>query len=103
VTRRNGGEADAGRYLLGWVQAAGFDDIVATGSTWTFANPEDRAWWGGLWSDRVRLSAFGRQALEYGLADADELDAIADAWLHWADQPDGFFLVPHGEVLAHAP
>jgi ubiquinone/menaquinone biosynthesis C-methylase UbiE len=40
VTRRNGGEADAGRYLLGWVQRAGFRDAVATSSTWTFATPQ---------------------------------------------------------------
>ena len=103
VTRRNGAEADAGRHLLGWVQTAGFTDATASSSTWTFADPESRAWWGGLWADRVRLSAFADQALEYGLADRTELDSLADAWRQWAEKPDGFFAVLHGEVLARRP
>jgi SAM-dependent methyltransferase len=103
VTRRNGAEPDAGRHLLGWVQTAGFADASASSSTWTFADPESRAWWGGLWADRVRLSAFADQALEYGLADRYELDSLADAWRQWAEKPDGFFAVLHGEVLARRP
>ena len=67
VTSRNGAEADAGRYLLGWVQAAGFAEVRATSSTWTFADPESRSWWGGLWAERSELSAFAEQAVEYGL------------------------------------
>jgi SAM-dependent methyltransferase len=100
ITRRNGAEADAGRHLLGWVQRAGFTDATASSSTWTFADPESRAWWGGLWADRVRFSSFADQALEYELSDRDELDSLADAWRQWADKPDGFFAVLHGEVLA---
>jgi ubiquinone/menaquinone biosynthesis C-methylase UbiE len=100
VTSHNGAEADAGRYLLGWVQEAGFRDWRATSSTWTFADPESRAWWGDLWSDRVRLSSFADQAIAYGLSDGDELAGIAEAWRTWAARPDGFFVVMHGEVLA---
>lgn len=100
VTEHNGAEADAGRFLLGWVRSAGFDDATASSSTWTFADPDSRAWWGGLWADRVRLSAFADQAVAYGLSDLDELSLIADAWRRWADRPDGFFAVLHGEVLA---
>ena len=100
VTARNRAAADAGRFLRGWVQTAGFTDVRASSSTWTFADPEDRAWWGGLWADRVRLSAFAEQAVAYGLTDATELGAISEAWLRWADAPDGFFAVLHVEVLA---
>ena len=103
VTRRNGAEADAGRHLLGWVQMAGFTDAVASSSTWTFADPDSRAWWGGSWADRVRLSSFAEQAVEYGLSNRDELDSLADAWREWAEKPDGFFAVLHGEVLARRP
>jgi ubiquinone/menaquinone biosynthesis C-methylase UbiE len=103
VTARNGAEADAGSYLLGWVQAAGFTDIKASSSTWTFADPDSRAWWGGLWADRVRLSAFADQAVDYGLSGRNELASIADAWQRWASHPDGFFAVLHGEVLSHRP
>jgi SAM-dependent methyltransferase len=100
VTRHNGAEADAGRHLLGWAHAAGFSEVVATSSTWTFADAERRKWWGELWADRVRLSAFADQALAYGLSNRAELEDIAQAWLRWAASPDGFFAVVHGEVLA---
>ena len=103
VTARNGAEADAGRFLPGRVRAAGFTEVRASSSTWTFADDESRAWWGGLWADRVLLSAFAEQAIEYGLAGRDELEAIAAAWRRWAEQPDGFFAVLHVEVLARRP
>jgi ubiquinone/menaquinone biosynthesis C-methylase UbiE len=100
VTARNGGEANAGRYLLGWVRAAGFTDIRVSTSSWTFADDDSRAWWGGLWSDRVELSSFAEQAVAYGLADREELAVIAEAWRNWSTRPDGFFATMHGEVLA---
>jgi SAM-dependent methyltransferase len=100
VTRRNGGEADAGRHLAAWVRAAGFTDVVVSSSTWTFADPGARAWWGSLWADRVELSALATHAIEHGLSDAAELGAIADAWRRWAADDDGVFVVPHVEVLA---
>jgi ubiquinone/menaquinone biosynthesis C-methylase UbiE len=103
LTRRNGAEADAGRYLLGWVQAAGFEDVEAGSSTWTFADPEARAWWCGLWADRVVASAFATQAVAAGLATTAELEALSAAWRAWADHADGWFVVLHGEVLARAP
>jgi ubiquinone/menaquinone biosynthesis C-methylase UbiE len=100
VTQRNGAQADAGRYLLGWVQRAGFSDSRCTSSTWTFADDETRAWWGGSWADRVRYSAFAKQAIDYGLSDAAELDAIAEAFMRWSSAADGVFVVVHGEVIA---
>ncbi|MGZ6952837.1 MAG: methyltransferase domain-containing protein [Acidimicrobiia bacterium] len=100
LTRRNGAEADAGRYLLAWAHAAGFGDVTATSSTWTFADPESRAWWGGLWSDRVTESSFATQAVEYELSDRDELTTIAAAWRRWAESPDAWYAVLHGEILA---
>jgi ubiquinone/menaquinone biosynthesis C-methylase UbiE len=100
VTRRNGAEPDAGRHLLGWAHAAGFTDVRASGSTWTFADAAARDWWGGLWADRCVDSSFAHQAIEYGIADAGELASLAEGWRAWAREPDGFFLVPHGEILA---
>lgn len=103
LTRRNAAEADAGRYLHRWVKEAGFADLVVSSSTWTFQAPDDRAWWGGLWADRVRGSEYARQALEYGLTTRTELDDIADAFRAWAADDDALFVVLHGEVLARAP
>jgi ubiquinone/menaquinone biosynthesis C-methylase UbiE len=99
ITARNRAEADAGRYLLGWALRAGFTDVEAGSSTWTFADEASRAWWGGLWADRILRSAFADQAMEYGLSTADELAELAAAWREWARKPDGWFAVVHGEVL----
>jgi ubiquinone/menaquinone biosynthesis C-methylase UbiE len=101
LTRRNHAEADAGRYLHVWVREAGFKERQVSSSNWTFQTDEERAWWGDLWADRVRHSEFARQALEYGLADQDDLDAIAAVFHRWRDDPDGLFIVVHGEVIAH--
>jgi SAM-dependent methyltransferase len=102
VARRNGGEPDAGRFLKGWALAAGFTDVRASSSTWTFADPETCRWWGELWADRTELSAFGDQAVAYGLATRTELTEIAAGWREWYARPDAYFMVPHGEVLARA-
>jgi SAM-dependent methyltransferase len=99
VARANGGEPDAGRFLLAWAHAAGFADVEAGASAWCFATPEDRAWWGGLWADRMTESAVGDRAVELGLVDRAGLAELADAWRAWAAHPDGWFAVLHGEVL----
>jgi SAM-dependent methyltransferase len=100
LTRRNDAEADAGRFLLSWAQHAGFTDVTFTSSTWTWADPETREWWGGLWADRVLESSFATQTVEYGLSTRDELEAIAAAWRSWAQHDDATYIVPHGEIVA---
>lgn len=101
VTQHNQAESNAGRYLLAWARAAGFDDIEYTSSTWTVAGPDDRAWWGGLWAERVTSSAFADQAVGYGLATPADLADLADGFRAWAAAPDALWVLPHGEILAH--
>lgn len=103
ITQRNGAQADAGRWLPTWVAAAGFGDVQTSSSTWTFATPEDRKWWGIMWADRIRASSYGEQAVEYGLSDDGELAELAAAFEEWTDEPAGVFIVVHVEVLARAP
>jgi SAM-dependent methyltransferase len=100
--RANGGEPDAGRRMLGWAQAAGFTDITPTASVWCFATPEDRAWWGGMWADRILQSAMANQALAAGFATQADLERMSAGWQVWADAPDGWLAVLHGEILAVA-
>jgi ubiquinone/menaquinone biosynthesis C-methylase UbiE len=102
VTRSNDGEPSAARHLLAWTHTAGFEDVVSSASTWCFATPEDRAWWGGLWADRITQSSLAQQAVERGLATPDRLVDLAQAWREWAAHPDGWFVVVHGEILARA-
>ena len=100
VCRHNGADADAGRHLLGWAQAAGFTEIQPSSSTWTFADPNSRRWWGELWADRMVSSSLAQQATQYGLSSRDELNSIAGAWRHWLEQNDAFFIVVHAELIA---
>ncbi|MFE7228881.1 class I SAM-dependent methyltransferase [Nocardioides sp. NPDC057577] len=102
AARANRGEPDAGRRLLSWARAAGFTDIEATSSTWCFADPEDRAWWGGMWADRFTDSAVARQLVDSGDATTADLARVAGGWRSWAEAEDGWFSVLHGEILARA-
>ncbi|MEV8225444.1 methyltransferase domain-containing protein [Streptomyces sp. NPDC079167] len=99
VARANGGEPDAGRRLLSWARQAGFTDITPTAAAWCFATPENRAWWSGLWADRTTASVYAKLAVDGGHASAGQLTAIADAWRAWGEEPDAWFMVPHGELL----
>jgi len=99
LVRANGGEADAGRRLLRWANQAGFREVTPSASVWCFATPADRAWWGGMWAERVVASQFADQAVATGLSTRDDLERMSQAWRRWSDEKDGWFLVPNGEIL----
>jgi ubiquinone/menaquinone biosynthesis C-methylase UbiE len=102
IARRNGGEPDAGRRMLAWARAAGFADITATASVWCFATPADRAWWGGMWAERILSSDLARQAIRENDATKDDLQRISTAWRNWAGDDDGWISLLHGEILCRA-
>jgi SAM-dependent methyltransferase len=102
AARANGGEPHAGRMLLAWAHAAGASSVESGSSTWCFATPEDRTWWGDLWADRLTGTALARQLVDEGRATAEELEQLAASWRAWAAHPDGWFSVLHGEVLIRA-
>lgn len=99
VARGNGGEPDAGRRLLSWARAAGLDDVTCSASVWCFATPEDRAWWGGMWAERVLRSEMARQALDRGAATEEDLRRMSEGWREWAAAEDGWLSITHGEIL----
>src|SRR5690606_10744500 len=84
AARVNGGEPDAGRRLLSWARAAGFEEVTASASTWCYATPEEREWWGGMWADRILESALARQLVDSGAASQADLRRISAAWRRWA-------------------
>jgi SAM-dependent methyltransferase len=102
VARANGGEPDAGRRLLSWARQAGFTEVTASASVWCFATPQDRAWWSGLWADRVTSSAFADHALSLGLATRADLERLSEGWREWGAHEDGWFAVVHGEIICRA-
>lgn len=103
AARVNGGEPDAGRRLLSWAHEAGLTDLSAGASVWCFADPVDRHWWGGMWTDRILDSAMARQIVETGMADTAALEEISQGWRRWSQAEDGWFSILHGEILARMP
>jgi ubiquinone/menaquinone biosynthesis C-methylase UbiE len=99
LARANGGEPDAGRRLLSWALEAGFENVESTASNWTFANDEDRAWWGGMWADRILESAMAHQARADGVPEST-LQGISAAWRAWSTTPDAWLSLLHGEIIA---
>jgi ubiquinone/menaquinone biosynthesis C-methylase UbiE len=99
----NGGEPQAGRRLLSWAHEAGLTDVRAGSSTWCFATPEDRQWWGGMWADRIVESALATQLLDSGLATPADLELVRDAWRAFADDDSSWLSLLHGEILVRVP
>lgn len=56
--------------------------------------------WGGMWTDRILTSALARQAVDEPLATQAELADISQAWRDWTADPDGWIVLPHGEIIA---
>jgi SAM-dependent methyltransferase len=99
IARGNGGEPDAGRHLLAWAHAAGLKEVTASSSTWCFATPADRTWWGDMWADRILKSEMAATALRTGAATEQDLRRISDGWRAWAADPDGWMSLLHGELV----
>jgi SAM-dependent methyltransferase len=99
VARGNDAEPDAGRRLKGWALVAGLHVVSSSAAVWCFSAPEDVAWWGDLWAERIVSSSMAEQALERGLASAADLALLAEGWRRWAAADDAWFVVPHGELL----
>lgn len=99
AARKNGGEPNAGRFLLSWALQAGLTDVHSTSTTWCYATKESREWWGGLWADRILQSKMAEQLRDQGMASPEELQEISRAWSAWSTQNDGWFSLLHGEIL----
>ena len=103
VARTNAGEPDAGRFLLAWAHAAGFTDVEAGRVDVVLRHPRGPRLVGralGRPHDRIGGGRAGRR--DRRPQPASEVRAIADAWRGWAAEPDAWFAVLHGEILAHA-
>lgn len=101
VAQNNGAQPDAGRVLRHWALEAGFTEVTSSASAWCYATEAERAWWGGLWADRVQAS-LAPQALSQGVCTQGDLDLISEAFRDWAGNRDAWWAVLHGEILCPA-
>src|SRR5262245_396217 len=103
VARANGAEADAGRFLHGWLLQAGFTELRMSGTTWTFPGYDSVEAWATSWADRTTDSNLATGALEHGIASRAELAAIAQGFREWCLDPAAFFSIGHVEALGRTP
>jgi SAM-dependent methyltransferase len=96
----SGGDPDAGAVLKAWAREAGFTEVTSSATVWCFASQPEREWWGGSWAERVTEPDFLAPAIESGAARLADLHEIGAAWQQWVQDPDGWFGLPHGEILA---
>jgi 2-polyprenyl-3-methyl-5-hydroxy-6-metoxy-1,4-benzoquinol methylase len=92
-----------GRELRSLLQAAGFAQVEAVTTYFSHGTEE-----------RVRTFGLGRAAdcrdewyvggiEEHGLADRDEIDALEQAWVRWAESPDSFAAFAWGRAIGRRP
>ena len=103
VAERNDGEADAGRVVPAWLREAGFERTELTLDTWSYDDRDAIRNWGESWAVRTTDTNLGAHAVLYGIATAEELEAIAEGWRRWAEHPDAFFMFIHVAGLAYKP
>ncbi|WP_114854034.1 class I SAM-dependent methyltransferase [Brachybacterium sp. YJGR34] len=102
AARANGGTPDAGRRLLAWARAAGFAEVTASSSTWTYATEASRAAWAATCGGRLTAGPLAAQLEREGWADAAAREEIAADYRRWAADPDAWFALLHGEIIARA-
>jgi len=100
LARRNGGEANAGRYLRRWLREAGFSETRVTTATVSYTDPTATREWGETYAERTLQSNLADGAVEYGIATRSELEDIAAAWRTWGHDPDALFCFSHTQVVA---
>lgn len=103
VAARNGADPDIGRRLHAVLEDAGFEVDAVSTTPMLFRTREEILNWGDSWAERVVASAFGVQAREYGVATAEELDAIAADWRAWGRTPSPLFLYVNFECVGVKP
>jgi SAM-dependent methyltransferase len=92
-----------GRELRGLLIAAGFTGVEASIRAFSYGTEE-----------RVRMFGLGRAAdcrdewyvdglTSRGLAEQDEIDALEQAWIRWAESPDAFAAFSWGRAVARRP
>jgi SAM-dependent methyltransferase len=92
-----------GRELRGLLTAAGFVEVEANTTYFSYGTEE-----------RVRTFGLGRAAdcrdewytgglAEHALADREEIDALEQAWIRWAESSDSFAAFAWGRAIGRRP
>lgn len=92
-----------GRRLPGIVRQAGFQPTIPTASFDVYGDQEGVHLIADVASSRCHEADYLQSIVGSGLATRERLAEWADAWLAWAEEPDAFFALAHGEVVGWKP
>lgn len=99
IWERAGGYPRLARRLRGLLHEAGFVDVVASASYEAYGDLEALRSVTEVLASRCSEPDFVRQVTAHGLADAESLGALKAALHAWAEQPDAFLAIAHGEAV----
>ncbi|KAI1163945.1 methyltransferase type 11 [Nemania serpens] len=97
----NAGKAMAGGRAREFARRAGFDpeNIVASATPCTYANVDDRNWWGENMASRLEASSDLKKGVELGIVTEEVAAGMPNAWREWAKSDDGFYCAIDGQVI----
>ena len=73
--------------------------ITCSASTWCWATKKEREWWTFGAAERIVEGDLARLAVEGAFATKKDLESIAEGWREWGEDEDGWYMIPHGEVI----
>ena len=102
ISKTNGGEPNAGRYVHVWARMAGFapKTVTATWDVWRYTGQRVTQF-AQSWEGRILQPGFLQTAVREGFATEEEIKSISDGWRRWSTEEDAFFAIPSGEILCH--
>ncbi|KAI1114048.1 methyltransferase type 11 [Nemania sp. NC0429] len=97
----NAGKAMAGGRAREFARRAGFEPekILASAAPCTYANADDRSWWGENMASRLEASSDLRRGVELGFVTEEVAAGMPSAWREWAKSEDGFYCAIDGQVV----
>jgi hypothetical protein len=103
VMRSGGSEPNAGRRIIAWARETGFkrEEFQVSAVVELYSTRPEREFIATRYYERLLFSEVGRKAEELGIATKEEMESVANAWKEWINDDDGYFAMPHTELLCH--
>jgi SAM-dependent methyltransferase len=92
-----------GRELRGLLITAGFTDVEASIRAFSYGTEERVRMFGLKQAAECRDEWYVDGLTSRGLSDQDEIDALEQAWIRWAESPDAFAAFTWGRAIARRP
>jgi len=93
-----------GRQVRSLLERAGFNRVVATSKYICYGTDDAVASFGAERAEDCRRDgSYGRSARKHGLATANDLAAMSQAWLEWSKSPDAYLAFAWCRALGWKP